>query len=139
MILSYVSAFFPLLHLFGTHFSATIRFGVVGVPSVYFYHKSRLVSRFSKAEPRITNLAEYFKNLADLEPIGDLEVTTEDETEGPLPLEVEIVTDWLYYAAIGFIVLVAVYKFALSELCKNTLASIRNKWRASLFHHEHLD
>lgn len=115
-----------------------MRYGVVGVPSAYLFHNNKLVSRYNGSEVTVEGLAAYIKRLTSLEPVGEV-VTSEEDLLGPLPsvavssVNLTLICAWL------FVLLVAAYYFARSELFRRAKEHVYNMWNEAQFQHEHVD
>nr|XP_027202486.1 thioredoxin domain-containing protein 15-like [Dermatophagoides pteronyssinus] len=51
------------------HYSITIRFGVSGVPSIYFLYNGRAVAKYNRTDITMDGLHEFIHSLTSLEPI----------------------------------------------------------------------
>lgn len=120
------------------YFSATIRYGVVSVPSLYIFHNNKLVSKFNRSETRIDQLVEYIQSITTLEAIDEVAL---NESDFLGPLSNQVVHSFNYVLALSwiFVALVAIYYFARSDLFRKLKESVSNMWNEALFQHEHID
>ncbi|KAI2799584.1 Txndc15p, partial [Blomia tropicalis] len=119
-------------------YSATIRYGVVSVPSLYIFHNNKLVSKFNRSETRIDQLVEYIQSITTLEAIDEVAL---NESDFLGPLSNQVVHSFNYVLALSwiFVALVAIYYFARSDLFRKLKESVSNMWNEALFQHEHID
>ena len=116
-----------------------MRYGVVGVPSAYLFHNNKLVSRYNRSEVTVEGLVEYLRRVTSLEPVGEVAVTEADRL-GPLPsTAVSGQFNYTLLSAWVFILTVAAYYFARSELFRRAKEQVLHMWNEAQFQHEHVD
>lgn len=115
-----------------------MRYGVVGVPSAYLFHNSKLVSRYNRSEVTVDGLVAYIRRLTSLDPIGEV-VTVEEDLLGPLPSVAVTSVNFTLISAWIFVLVVSAYYFARSELFRRAKEHVYNMWNEAQFQHEHVD
>lgn len=123
---------------FFLHYSTTMRYGVVGVPSAYLFHSNKLISRFNKSEVTIEQLVQYVNRFTSLEPVGEVNITEADRL-GPLSSQVAYTFNYTFIGSWAFCILVGFYYFSRSELFRRAKEHIYNMWNEAQFQHEHID
>lgn len=117
-----------------------MRFGLVGVPSILFFHNSKLVAKFNESTPTIASLVTFVQRVTNLNPIGPggLEVTEQD-LKGPVPTVVEHRVDYVLILSCLFILTCAAHLVIRSAVFKRFVEHVRHNWReAERFQaHEH--
>lgn len=117
-----------------------MRFGLVGVPTILFFHNSKIVAKFNDSDPTIENLVSFVNRVAGLNPAGpgDIEVTEEDRT-GPVPSVVEHRPDYVLILCWIFVSLCACHFVIRSTVFKRFADYVRHNWREAEAQHEHRD
>ncbi|OTF79610.1 thioredoxin domain-containing protein 15-like protein [Euroglyphus maynei] len=147
--------------------SITIRFGVSGVPSLYFLYNGRAVAKYNRTDITMDGLVEFIRSLTSLEPLkpnitndddendeeDNLNTTlssdhkifwniTDDDRNGPLVIHVENQQNYLLIFCWKFCLIVLFYHFFRSNLytkIKDHVHAMWNEWAQTVQHHEHVD
>lgn len=115
-----------------------MRFGLVGVPTILFFHNSKIVAKFNDSDPTIENLVSFVNRVTGLSPAGpgSLEITDEDRS-GPVPSVIETRFDYVLFFSWVF-VLTCFSNFVLkSARFKHFTEYVLNNWREAEAQHEH--
>lgn len=116
-----------------------MRVGVVGVPSMYLFHNSKVVSRYNQSEARIEQFVHYIKTLTSLEPVDVVNIT-EADLEGPLKLEKQQQRSTVLFAGSWiFCFIFFFYYFLQSDLFRRLKDQVHNLWNEAQFQHEHIE
>lgn len=148
-----IGRLFPQIYIIAIeayyYYSVTIKFGVSGVPSIYFLHNGRAVAKYNKTEITMNGLFDFIKSLTSFEPNitrqaveldglkGDelLNVTNFD-LQGPLVIKSDNNTNFLLIFCWIFCLIVFFYYFLTSTLFARFKEYIRALWNEA---HEHVD
>ena len=115
-----------------------MRFGLVGVPSILFFHNSRLVAKYNDSDPSIEGLVSFVTRVTGLKPVHEASLSPQD-WEGPVPtvpvsrLDYVLVLSWL------FLLLCSCYYFSKTHLFSMIIEYLRSNWREAEAQHQHLD
>ena len=115
-----------------------MRYGLVGVPTILFFHNGKIVGKLNDSNPTIEGFVSYIQQLTGLSPVKSTELIDED-LAGPLSSTVEPRFDYLLLMAWIFTSLCLSYLFAKSNLFKYAIEAVRNNWREAEAQHEHID
>jgi hypothetical protein len=116
-----------------------MRFGLVGVPSVLFFHNSKLVAKYNDSVPSIEGLVSFINRITGLSPISGKELTDED-MEGPVPTTPTPRVDYVLILAWIFVLACCCRFLVLSTGFKRFIEYVRNNWReAEQAQHDHAD
>lgn len=115
-----------------------MRFGLVGVPTILFFHNTKIVSKFNDSDPTIENLVSFVNRVTGLSPAGrgTLEITEEDKA-GPVPSKVEHRIDYVLILSWFFVLLCACHFVIRSAAFKRFAEYVRNNWKEAEAQHEH--
>ncbi|EAT41066.1 AAEL007247-PA [Aedes aegypti] len=122
--------------------SLNTEFGIVGLPTIMFFHQGRPLVKFNGTEINIDTLAKFVTNHSGIEPrlvthpmtIIAPHYTSED-FKGPLSNKVEKRTDYWLYVAWIFIIVCSCYYFSKSVYYGQMIETIKRNWRESGAHH----
>ncbi|XP_054155478.1 thioredoxin domain-containing protein 15-like [Oppia nitens] len=140
--LNALARIFPQFHVlaidaYGLN-SVNMRYGLVGVPTVLFFHNGKVVGKVNDTDPTIESFAIYITQLTGISPVLPTNVT-DDDLLGPLSSTPEPHFDYLLLFSWIFAWICFSYLFAKSNLFKTTLEAVRNNWREAEAQHEHID
>lgn len=140
------------------HYSITIRFGVSGVPSMYFLYNGRAVAKYNRTDITMDGLVEFIRSLTSLEPIkpnvtdhheveeinNDEENVnngnktfsydrifwniTDNDRNGPLVIHLENQQNYLLIFCWKFCLIVLFYHFFRSNLFAMIKDHVRGMW-----------
>ena len=115
-----------------------MRFGLVGVPAILFFHNSKIVAKFNDSDPLIENLVSFVNRVTGLSPAGPgtLEITAEDRA-GPVPYVFERRLDYVLLLSWVFVVTCACHFVIRSVAFRKLAEYVRNNWREAEAQHEH--
>ena len=115
-----------------------MRFGLVGVPTILFFHNTKIVAKFNDSDPTIENLVSFVNRVTGLSPAGPgtLEITEQDRA-GPVPSVVEHRVDYVLILSWLFVILCACHFVIKSTVFKRLTEYVRNNWREAEAQHEH--
>lgn len=113
------------------------QYGIVGVPTLKFFHNGRPVGKFNGTEYNIQSFSKFVHAITGQNPQGLL-VTSKD-FQGPVSSVVEKDTDYLLVLSWFFIIVCAIYYFTQSKWWKMIVEMVKNNWRESEAQHEHND
>ncbi|CAG2181243.1 unnamed protein product, partial [Oppiella nova] len=68
--------------------SVNMRYGLVGIPSVLFFHNGKVVGKVNDSEPTVDGFVTYISQLTGMSPVGSTNIT-ESDLSGPLSSEPE--------------------------------------------------
>lgn len=114
-----------------------MRFGLVGIPTILFFHNGKMVAKFNNTEPTKELLFAFIKHVAGLEPDPNVNIT-ELDWSGPVPTTVEPISDYVLTISSIFLFVSLFYLTVKSTVFKKIVESIRNTWREAEAH-QHLD
>ena len=109
-------------------FSLNMRYGLVGVPTILFFHNGKIVGKLNDSNPTVEGFVSYIQQLTGLTPVMPTDLI-EDDLTGPLSSTPETRFDYLLLMAWLFTALCLSYLFAKSNLFKTTIEAVRNNWR----------
>lgn len=115
-----------------------MRYGLVGVPSILFFHNGKIVGKLNDSNPTIEGFVSYIQQLTSLSPVMSTDLI-EDDLIGPLLSSPEPRFDYLLLMAWIFTAICLFYLFGKSNLFKTTIEAVRNNWREAEAQHEHMD
>ncbi|XP_050098656.1 thioredoxin domain-containing protein 15 [Anopheles aquasalis] len=121
-------------------------FGIVGLPTIMFFHQGRTLVKYNGTEISITSLANFVTRHSGMEPLLVNQTKPasgghyplhyiSDDFKGPLSNKVEYRTDYWLYVAWAFIILCACHYFSKSSLYAQIIEMIKRNWRESAAHH----
>lgn len=115
-----------------------MRFGLVGVPTILFFHNSKIVAKFNDSDPVIENLVVFVNRVTGLSPAGPgtLELTDEDRA-GPVPSVIEPRLDYVLLLSWVFVLTCFSHFVLKSAMFKRFAEYVRNNWREAEAQHEH--
>jgi len=119
-------------------YSTTMRYGVVGVPSMYVFHSNKIVSKYNKSETNIDSFVKYINQITTFEPVGDVNLT-ESDLVGPLSSQVTYSFNYVFALSWLFCIVVSLYYFVRSDLFRRMKEHMYNMWNEAQFQHEHID
>jgi len=136
---------FPSLNVWAidTHSknSINMRFGLVGVPSVLFFHRGRMIAKYNGTTVSLDGLTSFVSRVSNLRPVDGVEVTDEDLV-GPVPGLHGSRTSFNYVLAFAVLFLTSVSGFFLvhSPLWTRLKEAVHRTWReAGEAQHEHAE
>lgn len=116
-----------------------MRFGLVGVPSVLFFHNSKLVAKYNDSVISVEGLVSFINRITGMSPEGGKELTEED-MEGPVPTTPVSRADYVLILSWIFVLACCCRFLVLSTAFKRFIEYVRNNWReAEQAQHEHMD
>ena len=113
-----------------------MRFGLVGVPTILFFHNSKIVAKFNDSDPVIENLVAFVTRVTGLTPAEAVEVTDQDRV-GPVPTRIQQRTDYVLILSWSFVLICAIHLIIKSSTFKRLTEYVRNNWREAEAQHEH--
>lgn len=115
-----------------------MRFGLVGVPTILFFHNGKVVAKYNSTETSLLSLVTFIYRLTGFEP--NLSVfKTEDDWTSPLPTTPQPSVDYVLILSAIFLLLTTFYLIGRSTILKKIIDSIRNTWREAEVQHQHVD
>ncbi|XP_074594686.1 thioredoxin domain-containing protein bug [Brevipalpus obovatus] len=137
-----LGALYPQIHVLALdayeHNSINMRFGLVGIPTILFFHSGKMIAKFNHTEVTLENLNSFLKRITGLEPDDTVKIEDLDLT-GPVPIVPEPMTDYVLIVSSLFLFISLVYLIIKSTIFKKISDSIRNTWREAEAQHEHLE
>lgn len=122
--------------------SLNTEFGIVGLPTIMFFHQGRPLVKFNETEITLETLVKFVTKHSGVEPrLVNHKMTIvvphyiSEDFKGPLPNKVEKKTDYWLYVAWIFIVVCSCYYFSKSVLYVQIIEMIKRNWRESEAHH----
>lgn len=122
--------------------SLNTEFGIVGLPTIMFFHQGRPLVKFNDSEITLESLVKFVTKHSGVEPrlINHKMTITmphyiSDDFKGPLSNKVEKRTDYWLYMAWIFIVVCSCYYFSKSAFYVQIIEMIKRNWRESEAHH----
>ncbi|XP_058463486.1 thioredoxin domain-containing protein 15 [Malaya genurostris] len=122
--------------------SLNTEFGIVGLPTIMFFHQGRPLVKFNDTEITLETLTKFVTKHSGVEPrLVNHKMTINvphyisEDFKGPLPNKVERRTDYWLYIAWVFIILCSCYYFSKSVLYVQIIEMIKRNWRESGAHH----
>lgn len=116
-----------------------MRFGLVGVPTILFFHNSKLIAKYNDSTVTLEGLVTFIKKITGLTPV-DSPVITQMDILGPVPTSPVKTLDFVVVICWIFVLLCATYFFVNSSLFAKLIECIRNNWReAQAAQHQHTD
>jgi len=118
-----------------------MRYGLVGVPSILFFHNGKIVGKVNDSDPTIEGFVSYINQLTGMSPVMPPNITDQDLL-GPLSSEPQTKFDYLLLFSWLFCITCFLYMFAKSNLFKTIVETVRNTWReaeAQHQQHQHID
>lgn len=116
-----------------------MRFGLLGVPTILFFHNSKLIAKYNETDVTPEGLLSFIHKITDLTPVDTL-VITETDLNGPVPTIPVKTIDYVAVISCIFILLCATYFLVNSILFNKLIECIRNNWReAQAAQHQHTD
>ena len=116
-----------------------MRYGLVGVPSILFFHNGKVVGKFNETDPSLNSMVSYIEELTGHSVDPKVVFVTHDDMEGPVKVDNDFRTDYLLVFCWIFFIICLVYLFFQSSLFKSIVETIRNNWREAEAQHEHID
>ncbi|XP_015795012.1 thioredoxin domain-containing protein 15 [Tetranychus urticae] len=137
-----IGKLFPQLNVIALnaylHNSINMRFGLVGIPTVLFFHNGKIVAKYNSTESSLLSMVSFIYRLTGLEP--DLTVNlTEDDWTSPLPTIPQVTIDYVLILSSVFLLFTVCYLIGRSSIFAKIIESIRNTWREAEAQHQHLD
>lgn len=115
-----------------------MRYGLVGVPSILFFHNGKIVGKFNDSDHTIDGFVNYINTLTGILPITEPHISEEDKL-GPLSSVPQPKIDYLLILSWIFCMACFAYMFTKSNLFKTIVETVRNTWREAEAQHEHID
>lgn len=122
--------------------SLNTEFGIVGLPTIMFFHQGRPLVKFNDTEVTLETLVKFVTKHSGVEPAlvnlkSSINVPhyTSGDFKGPLSNKVEKRTDYWLYVAWIFIILCGCYYFSKSAFYVQIIETIKLIWRESEAHH----
>jgi hypothetical protein len=115
-----------------------MRYGLVGVPTILFFHNAKIVGKVNDSEPTIESFVSYIQTLTGMSPVLAPNITDEDLL-GPLQSVPQLKFDYLLLFSWIFCITCFSYMFGKSNLFKTIAETVRNNWREAEAQHEHID
>lgn len=126
-----------------------MRFGLVGVPSILFFHRGRMIGKYNGTNVTLDGLQAFISRISTLKPVTGVEVTEDDEY-GPVPgprAAADVIAsrnpllfNWVLLLVIIFLVSVSAYFLLVSPLWVKLRDGVGRMWaEAGEAQHEHVD
>ncbi|XP_058830277.1 thioredoxin domain-containing protein 15 isoform X2 [Topomyia yanbarensis] len=122
--------------------SLNTEFGIVGLPTIMFFHQGRPLVKFNDTEITLETLVKFVTKHSGVEPrLANHKMTINvphyisEDFKGPLSNKVERKIDYWLYVAWIFIVLCSCYYFSKSAFYVQIIEMIKRNWRESEAHH----
>lgn len=122
--------------------SLNTEFGIVGLPTIMFFHQGRPLVKFNDTEITLESLVKFVTKHSGVEPrLVNHKMTItmphyiSDDFKGPLSNKVEKKTDYWLYVAWTFIIICSCYYFSKSAFYVQIIEMIKRNWRESEAHH----
>lgn len=115
-----------------------MRFGLVGVPTVLFFHNGKVVAKYNDSDPSVEGFVSFINRVTGLSPASS-PIITEDDKQGPVPTSPESRLDFVLVISWLFVIFCFSYLFGKSAFFQRMVESVRNTWREAEAQHEHLD
>lgn len=122
--------------------SLNTEFGIVGLPTIMFFHQGRPLVKFNETEITLETLVKFVTKHSGIEPrLVNHKMTINvphyisEDFKGPLSNKVEKRTDYWLYMAWIFIIVCSCYYFSKSVYYGQMIETIKRNWRESGAHH----
>lgn len=114
--------------------------GIVGVPSLIFFHSGRPVAKFNATEYTLELFSRFITKLTGINPEERSYVTSSDFS-GPVPSVPTKETDFFLGLSWGFIILCSIYYFSKSKWWGWIVETVQRNWREAEAQaiHEHAE
>ncbi|XP_055626797.1 thioredoxin domain-containing protein 15 [Toxorhynchites rutilus septentrionalis] len=118
--------------------SLNTEFGIVGLPTILFFHQGRPLVKFNDTAFTLDTLVKFVTKHSGVEPrLDDVREPhyISDDFKGPLSNKVEKKIDYWLYVAWIFIIVCSCYYFSKSVLYVQMIEMVKRNWRESEAHH----